>query len=116
MISEQPVITLAPLVVGEKPAPLQYQYQDSAGVGIPLVGYAVRLLIWERDNPQNVTTYTGALSDGPAGKVQYTWTGTEFLSPGQWRLRFWAGNTVQRFASTLITVPVALDPAFPAAL
>jgi hypothetical protein len=92
-------------VIGEKPAPLQYQFQDSAGVALPIVGYTVKFNVREQ-SAAGATQYNGALIDGPNGIVGYTWLGTEFLTPGTYLSEFWTGNGAQRYASWVITFQV----------
>lgn len=102
----QPSVTIGPYVVGEKPAPLQYTFQDSSGNALDLTGYTVKFTV--RESLGSSSTYNGALSGSPtAGVVQYIWTGTEFPTPGHYRARFWVGNLTNRFASVLILFDVA---------
>ena len=98
-------VTIGPYVVGEKPAPLVYQFLDSAGSPIDLTGYAVQFHFRRSDSP---TSSSGAavLTDAAAGKVSHVWTGTEFSSPGTWWAEFWAGNGTQRYASARLQAVV----------
>jgi hypothetical protein len=102
----QPSVTVGPYVVGEKPPPLTYQFQDSTGTPIDLTGYTAK---FELHESLGVTTQYNATLNAPAtaGIVQYVWLGTEFPTPGHYRARLWAGNSTQRFASVLITFDVA---------
>lgn len=90
-------ITIGPYVVGEKPPPLVYSFKDASGVAINLTGYSVRFQVQRTD--ATAAVFNGTLSDGPAGTVSYTWTGTEFTTAGKYWAEFWAGNGVNRYAS-----------------
>jgi hypothetical protein len=100
----EPNQNIGPFVTGERPMPLLYQYQDSNGAALTLTGYTVKFIVRERDGAP--TTFNATLIDGPTGMVGYTWTGTEFPTPGNYLAEFWAGNTVQRFASWLVLFSV----------
>jgi hypothetical protein len=107
----QPSISLGPYVFGEKPIPLQYGFQDSNGVAIDLTGYTAKFVLHE----QFGTTQTFAatiVSPTTSGIAQYVWLGTEWLTTGHYRARFWVGNLAQKLASVLITFDVA-DPEGP---
>jgi hypothetical protein len=100
-------VDVGPFVVGEKPAPLLYQFQDADGNPLNLTGYTVKYVVKERDGA--LTTFNASLTDPVNGKVTYTWIGTEFPTPGTYLSRFWVGNSTNRFASWLIKFLVA-DP------
>lgn len=103
---QSPNTEIGPFVVGEKPAPLQYQYQDGDGVPINIVGYTVKFVIKERDGLA-AQTFNGTLVDGPNGIAGYTWTSAEFPAPGHYVAELWIGNGgPQRFASILLTLTV----------
>lgn len=106
----QPSVSIGPFVVGEKPIPLQYTFQDSNGTALDLTGYTVKFVYHEQFGPS--TTANATLANAAGGIVQYVWLGSEFPTPGHYRARFWAGNGAQRFASVLITFDVA-DPEGP---
>jgi BppU N-terminal domain len=99
-----PSVRIGPFVIGEKPAPLEYQFQKSDGTPLPIAGYTVKFIYRERDGA--ATTANGTLTDGPNGKVTYTWTGSEFATPGHYQSEFWVGNGTNRFASILIEFDV----------
>ena len=101
----QPSLTIGPYVVGERPIPLQYTFQDSNGNVIDLSGYTAKFEYHEQFGP--VTTANATIPTPTNGTAQYTWLGTEFTTPGHYRARFWVGNLAQRFASVLITFDVA---------
>ncbi len=91
-------VTIGPYVVGEKPAPLVYQFLDSAGAPIDLTGYTVQFH-YRRSDSGSAVTGAAVLSEPAAGRVSHVWTGTEFDTPGTWWAEFWAGNGTQRYAS-----------------
>jgi hypothetical protein len=99
-------IQIGPFVVGEKPAPLEYQYLDSNGAALPITGYAVRFSVREQWGPAIKDAANASLTDGPNGKVTYTWDGTEFPTPGHYRCEFIVGNGTNRFISELIEYDV----------
>jgi len=99
-------LTLGPYVTGEKPAPLQYQFQDSDGVAIDLSGYTVDFNVSEQYGAPS--TFTGSLvTGGTTGWVQYTWTGNEWPTSGRYFAQFWVGNGTNRFASLRMEFDVA---------
>jgi hypothetical protein len=105
-------IPLGPYVVGEKPSPVTYQYLDAFMVPINLTGYTAKFQYARRGAGimfEDQVTASATLSDGPNGKVTYTWTGNELLLPGRHVAMFWAGNGINRFASLLIEFTVALS-------
>jgi len=94
-----------PYVVGEKPAPLVYQYLDSTGQPISIAGWVAEFHVKERFGSPSV--FSASIFDGPSGKVQHVWTGSEFSTPGEYYAQFWVGNDTYRYASTLIKFKVA---------
>jgi len=94
-----------PFVVGEKPAPLDYQFLDANGAVINITGWSAEWHIQERYGAPVILTAT--ISDGPNGKVRHTFTGTEFATPGSYTGQFWVGNGTNRYASTAIKFTVA---------
>lgn len=97
---------------GEDPDPLEYQFQDSTGAPRPITGFSAKLQLKEQWDTTG-QTLNATVSDGPAGKVTYTWTGAELAYPGHWTAQFFVGDggTV-KFASVPITFKVrrALGP------
>lgn len=91
-------VTIGPYVVGEKPAPLVYQFLDSAGAPMDLTGYSVEFHYRRSDSP-TVTVGAAVLTEPEAGRVSHVWTGSEFSTPGTWWSEFWVGNGSNRFAS-----------------
>jgi len=94
-----------PYVVGEKPSPLTYAFLDSSGVPIDISGFQAKFTYQERFGTAQSVSAT--VSDGPSGKATYTFTGTEFTTPGRYRAQFWVGNGTNRYASTTIEFDVA---------
>lgn len=90
-------LTIGPYTVGEKPAPLVYQFLDSAGSPIDLTGWTAKFLYRRRDG--SPTEANASVSDPVAGKVTYVWTGSEFSTPGTWWAEFWTGNTTNKISS-----------------
>lgn len=102
-----PNTDLGEFVVGEVPAPLQYEFLDSDGVPINLTGYTVQYLIREQHAAKSTTVVrTGALITPLTGIVGYTWTALDFLDPGSYISEFKVTNTVQTWVSILITFAV----------
>jgi hypothetical protein len=102
-----PKVTIGPYVMGEKPAPLTYQFLDSAGAPINLTGWTAKFSYQEHDGP--AVTANAAITDGPNGKATYTFSGAEFYSAGRYRAQMWVGNTANRFASVDIDFNVAVS-------
>jgi hypothetical protein len=100
-------VAIGPYVMGEKPAPLTYQFLDSDGAPINLTGYTAKFSYQEHDGAATVAN--AAVSSPTDGKVTYTFTGTEFATAGRYRAEFWAGNGTNRFASVDITFNVAVS-------
>lgn len=90
-------IDLGPYVVGEKPPPLEYTFQNSAGAAINLTGYTAKFKYQRTDD--SATEANATVSDAVAGKVTYTWTGPEFATPGDYWAEVWVGNGTNRYAS-----------------
>lgn len=101
-----PEITIGPFVVGERPAPLVYQFQDANGAPLNLsAGYTAKFT-YREVNATSSTEAAATMADAPNGKVQYVWTGIEFPTPGKYVAEFWTGNGTNRFASSLIVFRV----------
>lgn len=101
-----PTIHTGPFVVGEKPAPLVYQFLDSNGVPIDLTGYTAMFEYTERDG--TATSALATITTPASGLVQHIWTGAEMASSGHYISQFWVGNNSNRFASIRITYDVAV--------
>jgi baseplate upper protein BppU len=100
-------VAIGPYVMGEKPAPLTYQFLDSDGNAINLTGYTAKFSYQEHDG--SPVTANAVVSDPVNGKVAYTFTGAEFATAGRYRAEFWTGNGTNRFASVDITFNVAVS-------
>lgn len=92
-------MTIGPYVTGEKQSPLTYQFLDSSGTPMNLTGYTAKFITRLVDDPSSAATYSASVSDPVNGKVTYTWTGAEIVTPGRHWSEFWVGNTTQRYAS-----------------
>lgn len=102
----QTTLTIGPYVVGEIPAPLEYQFLDSAGSPINLTGYTAKFQRGVKANATNyvsVATLNATVTDAANGKVTYTWVAADFSGPGTYGGMFYVGNGTNRFASLLIT-------------
>jgi len=107
-------IEIGPYVVGERPAPLVYQFLDSAGTAINLTGFTAKFNYQERDGA--AVTANATISDAVNGKAQYTFTGAEFSTAGRYRAEMWVGNLTNRYASVDITFDVAVPVGTPPAI
>jgi hypothetical protein len=106
-VPNSPSVIIGPFVVGEKPAPLEYQFLDSGGQGMNLGAYTARFSCIERGgNTVTVDVANAVVTDAATGRVTYTWTGAEFPTPGRYEAELWVGNTTQRFASVLLLFTV----------
>jgi baseplate upper protein BppU len=101
-----PSTVIGPFVVGEKPAPILYSFQDSNGLAINLTGYTAKFEVREQDAPFTSDRNAAVVSPPTNGVVQYTWVGDEFPTPGHYLAEFWVGNGGQRWASILIEFDV----------
>jgi hypothetical protein len=99
-VSDSPNVQIGPYVVGEKPAPLMYQFQDSDGIPIDLTGYSAQFVY--RQQYDVATTASATVSDPANGEVTYNWTGSEMTKAGHYMSEVWVGNGTNRFASVLI--------------
>jgi hypothetical protein len=107
MILTSPATSIPELVIGEKPAPLVYQFQDGAGAPLVITGYQAKVNIKEHDAAApSISGGAAVVTNGANGEVTYTWAGTEFPTPGQYEIEIWVGNGAQRFCSVIIQVPV----------
>jgi len=94
-----------PYVVGEKSTPLVYQYLDANGAPISVAGWAAEFHIQERFGSPVVLS--ASIVDGPNGKVEHVWTGSEFSAPGEYSGQFWVGDGNHLYASVTIKFKVA---------
>lgn len=106
-------LAIGPYTVGEKPAPLEYQFLKADGTAENLTGWTAKFQYQRSDG--TATSVNATVSDGANGKVTYTWTGTELSTPGTWWCEFWVGNTSNRLASkrleAVVRAPVGTAPA-----
>lgn len=107
-------VTIGPYVIGEKPSPLTYQFQDSTGTAINITGFTAKFSYQERYGA--AVTANAAITDGPNGKATYTFTGTEFATAGHYRAEMWVGNGTNRYASVDIIFDVAVPVGTPPAI
>lgn len=107
-------VAIGPYVIGEKPAPLIYQFLDSAGSPINLAGFTAKFSYQERDSA--AVTVNATVSDAANGKAQYTFTGSEFSTAGHYRAEMWVGNSTNRYASVDIIFDVAVPVGTPPAI
>ena len=87
----------ATYVVGEKPPPLVYTFQDSSGTAIDLTSYSAEFRIQRVDGA--AVTGLAVVSNPTAGEVTHIWLGTEFPTPGKYWAEFIVGNTTNRYNS-----------------
>lgn len=99
-------VTIGPYVIGEKPSPLTYQFQDSTGTAINITGFTAKFSYQEHDGA--AVTANATITDGPNGKATYTFTGAEFATAGRYRAEMWVGNGTNRYASVDIIFNVAV--------
>lgn len=107
------IVIIGPYTVGEKPAPLVYQFLDHTGAAVDLTGYTAKFQ-FHRSDSAAVTVRDAVVTEPSLGKVTYTWTGMEFITPGKWWFEFWVGNTVNLLASkrldASVRAPVGAPP------
>jgi hypothetical protein len=106
-----PKVDIGPFVVGERPAPLVYQFRDSNNAALNIAGYTAKFAYKEYDGPS--TTKNATVSSGANGEVTYAWDGTEFAGPGHYQAELWVGNLTQKFASIRIEFDVRVNIAVP---
>lgn len=97
-------LTIGPYTVGEKPAPLVYQFLDSAGAAINLTGFTAEFHFQRSDG--TASTGVATVTDPTLGKVTHVWLGTELSTGGTWWCEFWVGNGTQRHASKRLEASV----------
>jgi hypothetical protein len=106
-MTSPPTVGIGPFVVGEIPAPLAYDFQEFDGTVLDLSGYTVKFYYREKFDQTAATRSAVLQPSANKGRVVYSWTGTDLVSPGHYSAQFFAGNGVQRYASNLITFDVA---------
>jgi len=94
-----------PYVIGEKPSPLEYQFQDASGTVINITGFTAKFNYKERDGA--AVTANATVPTGTDGKARYTFLGTEFTTAGHYRAAFIVGNGTNRYESVLIEFDVS---------
>lgn len=114
--ASRPSVELGSFVVGEVPAPLEYQFLDADGVAINLTGFTAVTFQWAthvQGQFVNPVTETGSVTDAVNGKVTYVWDGDEFAAPGPHVGMFFANNGTVQYASILVTWNVCLPVGTP---
>ena len=100
-------LSIGSFTIGEIPAPLEYQFLDSNGAALNFSGGYTAKFQWGRKVNvtvlANATTANAVITDPTNGKVTYSWTGVEFVTPGKYVGMFWVGNNTNRFASIELT-------------
>ena len=94
-----------PYVVGEKPSPLEYQFQDASGQPLNITGFTAKFIYQEQFG--TATTADATVPTGTDGKARYTFTGNEFPTAGRYRAAFVVGNGTNRFESVEISFDVS---------
>ena len=109
--TSRPSVALGSFVVGEVPAPLEYQFLDADGVAINLTGFTVVTFQWApyvQGQFVDPVVETGSVTDAAGGKVTYAWDGDEFAAPGEHAGLFFVNNGTVQYASILVTWHVCL--------
>lgn len=112
MHTGRPSVELGSFVVGEVPAPLEYQFLDADGVAINLTGFTTVRFQWsEVIQGQFVlpVVETGSVTDAVNGKVTYVWDGDELDAAGEYAGIFFVNDGTTQYASILITWHVCLS-------
>jgi len=94
-----------PYVIGEKPSPLEYQFQDASGAVINISGFTAKFNYQEHDGAP--VTASATVPTGTDGKARYTFLGTEFATAGRYRAAFIVGNGTNRYESVEIHFDVS---------
>lgn len=102
-------ISLKVFAAGEVPYAIRHQFLDELGVPIDLDGWTCWV---ELEGPEGPTLGTGdvAIIDASNGVVRYIWAEADMVAPGKYQLLLWVTDTVNRFASDLITYEVYDGP------
>lgn len=99
-------VALGSFTVGEVPPTLEYQFLDSAGVPVSLVGFTTARFNWGRwvgGTPSlGAVTDTATVSDALNGRVTHTWDGDEFALPGRYAGQFFVNDGTTQLASLVI--------------
>lgn len=99
-------VVLGTYTVGEVPPTLEYQFLDSSGTAISLVGFTVARFnwgLWVGGTPiTDAITDEATISDALNGRVTYAWTGAEFATTGRHAGQFFVNDGTTQFASLVI--------------
>lgn len=104
-------VDLGAFAQGEVPPPLEVTYTDFDNVAVDITGFAVQTNIEEElAGGAGLGTGTTAISDGPAGKLTYTWVKADMANTGEYTLQTWADDGTNYYASDLYTYSVYDGP------
>jgi len=97
---------LGSFVVGEVPSALEYQFLDSDGVPISLIGFTVARFQWGAYVGGSLASgpfiETATITDALNGRVTFVWDGDEFSVTGLHRGQFFVNDGTNQFASIFI--------------
>lgn len=106
-MTRRPTVELGSFVVGEIPAPLEYQFLTDLGDPLDLTGFTTARFQWglhgtggEFTNPVD---RAATVSNAVNGEVTYAWVGDEFTVTGPHAGLLHVTNNVTQYASLLLT-------------
>lgn len=99
-------VLLGSFTVGEVPPSLEYQFLDSTGVPISLVGFGVARFQWATYAGSTIAEGpfldTATITDAVNGRVTHAWDGDEFAATGRHRGQFFVNDGATQYASIVI--------------